>query len=435
MHRHRSPAPQVQETRDSHAVDIVDTWSATLPIDLILEIFVRLEPAAVIRCAGVCKPWRRAIIGNASILGAHLDHLFGPSLLLGIFQYDRTASCLWCMPGPFQSVLPSNGGRPANSGCGRTVTLANNLIPAAASAALSTLLWLMDGFILLAGRSGDSLCLCNPMTGHCLIFPASPARHNTYILLTSDEDDNNPAPAGRILAVHRKRDITIFDADEETLAYQLMSTSGHMSGMWGAVVQCSGDELQAGGLRVSMDPQSTAVGRDCVYWLAGPGTAITCVLGLDVRTGRTWTTELPVQCHSTITVPITPILSMSSNGRLLLIESLWGLIIQVWVLCRGQWTCQWTIQMDAQTLLSHCPPRRSHCCPTCAMPSAMYLTASCPRSRCVIIIWSDQEFLVDIDESGSSHPRVRHMSSRNGYYCWPYEMDSSSTYISKMKNY
>ena len=90
----RSPAPQVQEPRDSDAVDVVDMWAASLPIDLILEIFLRLEPAAVVCSAGVCKPWRPAIIDNASIIGTHLDRFFGPSLLLGIFQYDRTAACL-----------------------------------------------------------------------------------------------------------------------------------------------------------------------------------------------------------------------------------------------------------------------------------------------------------------------------------------------------
>jgi hypothetical protein len=54
-------------------VDVVDTWAASLPIDLILEIVLRLEPAAIICCAGVCKLWRRAIIANATILGPHLD--------------------------------------------------------------------------------------------------------------------------------------------------------------------------------------------------------------------------------------------------------------------------------------------------------------------------------------------------------------------------
>jgi hypothetical protein len=39
---------------------------ASLPPDLFLEIFRRLESAAALRCTGVCKPWRRAIIGNAA---------------------------------------------------------------------------------------------------------------------------------------------------------------------------------------------------------------------------------------------------------------------------------------------------------------------------------------------------------------------------------
>jgi hypothetical protein len=273
----RSPAPQVQEPR-----------VASLPIDLILEIFLRLEPAAVLCCAGVCKPWRRTIIGNAAILGANLDRFFGPSLLLGMFQYDRTASCLWRMPGPFQSALPSNCS-------GGIVTRANSLMPAAASVALSTLLWSKDGFILLKARSVNSLCMCNPVTGYWTIVPAAAAKHNQYILLTGPSSGDDDNPAVRILAVHRRREFsTIFDfeADKETLAYQLFSTSGNRAGAWGPVVQCFGDELEAGRLCVWMDRRTTAVGRDCAYWLAGPTLDVTCVFSLDVRTGRTWMNAL-----------------------------------------------------------------------------------------------------------------------------------------------
>ena len=164
-----------------------------------------------------------------------------------------------------------------------------------------------------------------------------------------------------------------------------------------------------------MDRRSTAARRDCVYWLAEPTREVTCVFALDVRTGWTWTTELPVQCPITTPEPTTSILflSMSSDGRLSLIQSLWGTIIQVWVLSTDddtRWTRQRTIPIDVNNLLSHCPPG-SHC----------RRTGKILRSRCVVAKWSDQELLVDI-ESGSSHPRVRHISYQHGYS--PYEMDS-----------
>jgi hypothetical protein len=45
----------------------VGAW-ASLPLDLLLEIFRRLESTAVVHCAGACRSRRRAIIGNASFL-------------------------------------------------------------------------------------------------------------------------------------------------------------------------------------------------------------------------------------------------------------------------------------------------------------------------------------------------------------------------------
>ena len=333
------PAPQVQEPRDSDDVDVVDTWAAaSLPIDLIIEIFLRLEPAAIFCCAGVCKPWRRAIIANASILGPHLDRFLGPSLLLGVFHCDTTSACLRRTPGPFQSALPSNGG----------------------------------------GSNDD------------------------------------PAEV-RILAVHRRAEVSIMFLDEETLAYQLFSTSGDRAWVWSPVVQCSGDHLEPRSLCVRMDRRSTAVGRDIVYWLAGPRLEVTWVLALDVRTGRTWTTQLQMECHPSI-------LGMSGDGRLFLVQSLSGPSIKVWVLSGdAQWTLQRTISMATGDVVPW---------------SSISLRAFCPRSWCVVALWSDQELIIDIDCSGSS-PRIRQIGKQKACHCryCPYEMDSSSTYISKMKHF
>ena len=43
----------------------VDMW-LSLPPDLFLEIFCRLEAAAALRCTRVCKPWEHTIISSAA---------------------------------------------------------------------------------------------------------------------------------------------------------------------------------------------------------------------------------------------------------------------------------------------------------------------------------------------------------------------------------
>lgn len=132
-----------------------------------------------------------------------------------------------------------------------------------------------------------------------------------------------------------------------------------------------------------------------------------CVLALGVHTGRTWTTKLPVQCHL-------PILGMSGDGRLSLVQSLWGPCIKVWVLSDdAQWTLQQTISIDVYHLLPYCPSGN--------IPRSTYLSAFCPRRRCVTTLWSDQELLIDIDTS-SSRPRIKRIGKREGFRCCPYEM-------------
>lgn len=57
---------------------------ASLPCELLVDILGRPEATAVVRCAAACKPWRRAIIANASSLHPYPDR-FNPNLLVGFF--------------------------------------------------------------------------------------------------------------------------------------------------------------------------------------------------------------------------------------------------------------------------------------------------------------------------------------------------------------
>ena len=60
-------------------------WATSLPCDLLLDIFRRVGFTAVIRCAGVCRPWQHAIIDNATCLRPRHDR-FLPELLLALLD-------------------------------------------------------------------------------------------------------------------------------------------------------------------------------------------------------------------------------------------------------------------------------------------------------------------------------------------------------------
>jgi hypothetical protein len=121
---------------------------ASLPPDLLVEILRCLDDAAsaVVRCAGVCKPWRRAIIGNASSIRLRPDR-FNPNLLIGFFRrpslHGRHVAHLQYLPGPFEDVLPAGAAVvPAAAAAARGVDAASSYYELLSS---------RDGFVLLGG--------------------------------------------------------------------------------------------------------------------------------------------------------------------------------------------------------------------------------------------------------------------------------------------
>ncbi|CAL4991048.1 unnamed protein product [Urochloa decumbens] len=83
-----------------------DTW-ALLPSDLLVEVLRHLAATAVVRCAGACRPWRRAVITNASSLRPRSDR-FNPNLLIGFFYRQCSSSIvhLQYVPGPLHDMFP-----------------------------------------------------------------------------------------------------------------------------------------------------------------------------------------------------------------------------------------------------------------------------------------------------------------------------------------
>jgi hypothetical protein len=70
------------------------------------------------------------------------------------------------------------------------------------------------------------------------------------------------------------------------------------------------------------------------------------------------------------------------------------------------------------------------------IPQRIYFSAFCPQSRCVVAMSSksNKEFLIDLSNR-SSCPLVTRIGNYDELDCWPYEIDCSSTYISRMKHF
>ncbi|CAO2150189.1 unnamed protein product [Urochloa humidicola] len=118
----------------------------SLPPELLVDVFRRLDATDVVSCASTCKPWRRAIIDNASDLRPRPD-CFNPNLLG--FIYQSKGALLQRVPGPFQSTLPASTGREEGH-----YERPCDLIPATSTGSVDLSLYnrplsSRDGFVLL----------------------------------------------------------------------------------------------------------------------------------------------------------------------------------------------------------------------------------------------------------------------------------------------
>ncbi|KAL6654271.1 hypothetical protein ACP70R_007736 [Stipagrostis hirtigluma subsp. patula] len=403
----------------------MDMWSS-LPADLLLEIFRRLETTAVVRSAAACRPWRRAIIGNASCLRPRPDR-FLPDLLLGFFHQWWYGSGnnvrLQRAPGQLGSAL----GLTAAAEITRFAPLyatASSFIPAEAAAGVDVALYdeplsSRDGLLLLGGSSSrDDLCLCNPMAGSCAFLPAAAFQAHAYVVVTgydlpaSDDDDDL---AVRILAVES-------EYIEDGMTYQLFSFASGAggAGAWGPVKRSP--EFKKG-LKARMRRCGEVICGGAVHWPGVSAGLLECTVAIDVRTGRTWTTPVPQQC--TGTWHDFCCLAKSGDGQLSVVLALSGHRVRIWVLVGGDegWAPPRTI--DVPSLVPHCEPRHGW--------SSLRLSSFCPRSGCVLAAVPGQELRIDVaDEKGSRRRRPVECIGSSRVATFPYEMDWS-TYISRMK--
>ncbi|CAO2150388.1 unnamed protein product [Urochloa humidicola] len=396
----------------------MDLW-ASLPYDLLVSIFLVLDTTTIVRSAGTCRSWRRAIIGNASRLGRHR-----PALLLGFFHRNMYVH------------HPVPRSPPANVLTATEVNRTNYTTWSysyQATAPLSS----RDGFVLLAGGLGYFMRLCDAVTGICRVIPTAALDVSVdsaaYVLVTSHDIASPPATNGsgsssvvRILAVKQGEKENVMPG----VTYQIFSFE---SGKWGPVKRSArfGDG-RAPAYRYG-EPTDVAVCRGgVVYWLGEwikdgrhrHGTR-QVTFALDVLTERSWTTELPEKylvLDKYRAWRYSFALATAEDGRLSLIASQRGHKIEVWVLVSdGLWTLQRTI--DVHDML-HLYLQRDN--------DHVRITVFCPRSRCLfghVHRMMDQYLFIPVD--GES-PCVIKTFKQGRVSCYPYEMDWS-TYTSRMK--
>ncbi|CAO2046283.1 unnamed protein product [Urochloa humidicola] len=386
-------------------MDVDDAW-ASLPPDLLLDIFLRLEADAALRCTGVCKPWRRAIIGNAaaSCIRPRVD-CFVPGLLLGFFHNHqdkltgRRDVMLQRLPGPSAARFPAA----SSLLLGDATDLAPHV----------ELLSSRDGLVLLGGREGG-LCLCSLMTGDRKFIPAGAFRACTYVLLTAyDLAASDASAAGDnmealILAVKEKN-------VEGGMTYQTFSTS---DGAWGDVTRSPG--FHDGHVTRIYTGSEVICRGGMVHWLAvgADAGAVERAVGLDARTGRTWLTALPEGCGQLDCyggLRDSPLrLAAAGDGRLSMVRSFGGGAVEVWVLAGGG---GWSLRRRIKV-------RR------CG--GEVWFSAFCPRSGCLLGHVGSRDVLVDAERGSAC--LIGGVGSNHGGRTYPYEMDWS-TYLAQMKHF
>ncbi|PUZ45844.1 hypothetical protein GQ55_8G257100 [Panicum hallii var. hallii] len=343
-----------------------------------------LGATAVVRCAGVCRPWRRAVIGNASCRRPRPDH-FNPNLLIGFFYRYLLIAGMQYVPGPFENVLAMDfadtpwykrdkHSNPHYTSIGffepRRVALVARRVPTPRR----------------KRERGDEPLPVQPPGQDLRVHPR---RRDDYCPSTRGGDaGDHSAVVFWILAVKREHDV------ERGVVYQIFSAA---SGEWGRVVKRSA-RFEEGLTHASM-----------------------CVFAVDVRTERTWRMELPeeylVLASGTCYYYYRLVLETSGDGRLSFILQRGHHQIEVWVLVGdGERTMRRAIDLYGFF------PREGRVW--------FMIRGFCPRSGCLFgDVDHQKELLIDVDR-GSLRPTGRiDIGSVTRY---PYEMDWS-TYLSKMK--
>ncbi|CAN6373597.1 unnamed protein product [Urochloa humidicola] len=429
---------------------VENMWVSSLPADLLVAIFCRLDASDVVRSAGVCKPWRRTIIDNASSLRPRPDR-FNPSLLICCWHVGHSARLQQLLTvhtatATLPSFIPTGAARgidlaleddesPPSRG-GLLVLLDGSrrlVLPTSSSDDGITIydkpLSSRDGFMLLAGSPTGDLCLHNPLTGSRKILPAPSFKECVYALVSKHDLMITPSGNDDDSAIWMILSVKLRENIGSGMTYQIFSSE---SGEWGSVKRSGKLEEGLDRARIYGTPMDVVVCDGTIYLL---GVAyISDVLcrrkfAIDVCTERTWTIELPGKygdletCTSYFPASKLALATSEDGRRLSLIVSLQGYQMEVWdhIAESRHWVFRRTV--DVCNLL----PRNT----VTGYSSSLGLSLFCPRSGCMFVHLDGQDLLIGV-YGGLARPIKRVAGGSVKWY--PYEMDWS-TNISRMKYY
>jgi hypothetical protein len=103
--RRTRPRPPPERKEGENAGKAAAPPAPALPDDMLLEVFKRLPPRDVVRCAAACRRWRRLVSGGAGCLPAPPCHFgffrnYGPSALPPFVPTVGVALALGFVPVP-----------------------------------------------------------------------------------------------------------------------------------------------------------------------------------------------------------------------------------------------------------------------------------------------------------------------------------------------
>ncbi|CAN6353223.1 unnamed protein product [Urochloa humidicola] len=276
-----SPMPRKQPRRCKHA---------SLPLDLLLEIAARTEPATLVRCAATCKELRRHIANPVFHGRLRRGERFVPSLLRGClvsrYRYDlelldnTTADATKLLSAATCTCFPPATDGEAAVKCCR---------PLAAR----------DGLVLLCGSTkildlGRKLCVCCPATGRCQALPPEPRGYSHYVLLVGGDGQGGGA-VGRPFQV-----LKVHFVKPGRKCYLQIDRFSSEQGAWAPPVRVSNPLFNSGGLNILPRPGNSVVIGDTVHWLYWQGRTTYYVLKLHVSAAlRVTVAELPESFRST----------------------------------------------------------------------------------------------------------------------------------------
>ncbi|CAL4991045.1 unnamed protein product [Urochloa decumbens] len=388
-------------------MEAAESWVSSLPTDLLVAIFRRLDVSDLIRCAGASRLWRRAIIGNASHLRPRPD-CFLPDLFLGFFHTKGKAWLLLeRVQGRFvpQHTFSFYQQPPPAPAAGDDRRRRVVRVPPRHNKPLSS----RDGFLLHGGSAADGeLCLSNPLTGGCRLLPAAALEEECLYALVTGHDvvSSDGMEEVWILALNQWKDEVKGGGG---MRYQVFSSE---SGEWGPV-KCSPNlEVEEGMTMEKMyggEPTQLVVCRGgAVYCLVvfksrGPYDLRRnrCVFAVDVRTERTWTTELPPERSCRLDQARSDlVLATSEDGGLALVvlPTRCGQEMEAWVLGGGGgggWTLRRRI--DVGNLLPGYPNLGRE------RQWLVRICGFCPRSGCLFgDVGFDGEYFLVVGVDGGS---------------------------------